>query len=383
MDNIYLDYAATTPVDPDVMNKMEQYFLNDFGNPSSSHYYGQKAETAVENSRQVIAEILGGKSNGIVFTGGGSEGDNLAIRGAALAARKKNKKANKILISPVEHHAVSKTAIQLHTEFGFELEEMRVDNYGTIDLDKLNKQLNSEISIVSVIYANNEIGTINPVKEISMLCHKKGVLFHSDAVQACSHLDVNIGRDEIDILTIAAHKFYGPKGVGGLIYRSGVELLPQITGGKQENDLRAGTHNVPGIVGMAAALQNKNNGYKKINPGMIQLRDKIINSVLGEIPGAFLTGHPTLRLANHASFVFKGINGNDLVILLDMAGFACSSGSACKVGNPEPSEVLLALGLTPELALGSLRVTLGKMTTLDQVDRFLAVLPGLVAKLRK
>lgn len=382
MDNIYLDYAATTPLDRDVFAKMEPLFFNDFGNPSSSHVFGQRAETAVDNARQEIARILDTDVEEVIFTGSGSEGDNLAIRGAALARRKASG-ANRIFISPVEHSAVSVTAEHLANEFGFEITELRVDNYGLIDLNYLSESLTEKTALVSVVYANNEIGTINPISEIAAICHEKGVLLHSDAVQACAHLDVRVHAQNIDLIAIAAHKFYGPKGVGAMVCRKGIDPIPQVTGGKQENNLRAGTHNVPGIVGMAEALKIKCNGLEARNQKISVMRDRIIQTVLREIPGSYLTGHPDKRLPNHASFALEGINGNDLVIALDMAGFACSSGSACKVGDPKPSKILLALGLKPELALGSLRITLGRPTTDEQVDMFLEVLPGLVRHLRK
>jgi cysteine desulfurase len=382
MDNIYLDYAATTPLDRDVFTKMEPYLFADFGNPSSSHFFGQKAETAVERSRSKLAELLDADADEVLFTGSGSEGDNLALRGAAFS-RKKSINANRILISPVEHSAVSETAYQLRDEFGFDVETLRVDNFGIIDLEHLLDILDEKVSVVSTVYANNEIGSINPIHEIAKICHLKGVPLHTDGVQACAHLDVAFHEEEIDLLALAAHKFYGPKGVGALIHRKELNLLPQITGGKQEHKLRAGTHNVPGIVGIAAALENKTKVLDIINANMIALRDKVIKAVLSTIPDSHLTGHPEKRLPNHASFVFDGINGNELVIALDMAGFACSSGSACKVGDPKPSKILLGTGLPPELALGSLRVTLGNQTTEDQINRFLDTLPGLVKRLRK
>jgi cysteine desulfurase len=381
MDNIYLDYAATTPLNREVFKKMEPYLFEEFGNPSSSHFFGQKAETAVEDSRRKMAEILDADEEEVLFTGSGSEGDNLALRGAAFSRRHATN-ANKILISPVEHSAVSETVMQLHDEFGFDVELLRVDKYGITDLEYLRDIIDEKAAIVSTVYANNEIGSINPIHEIARLCHEKGVPLHTDGVQACAHLDVNFHAEEIDLLALAAHKFYGPKGVGALIHRKQVGLLAQITGGKQEHKLRAGTHNVPGIVGMAAALEKKTHNLTQNNLHMGTLRDKVIQTVLSTIPDSHLTGHPVNRLPNHASFVFDGINGNELVIALDMAGFACSSGSACKVGDPKPSKILLGTGLSPELALGSLRVTLGNQTTEDQIDRFLDILPGLVKELR-
>ena len=382
MDRVYLDYAATTPLAPKVLGAMTPYFIEIFGNPSSSHFFGQQAEGTLEECRVKVAKMLDAQPDEVIFTASGSEGDNLAIRGAALARRAKEGK-DTILISPVEHPAVVNTAKQLRDMFGFKLIELRVDEFGQVLLADLKEKLNEHTALVSTIYANNEIGTINPVKEIAAICHARGVPFHSDAVQACAHLPIKVGKDELDLLSIAAHKFYGPKGVGVLIKRKSVDLISHTSGGKQEYKLRAGTHNLPGIVGLANALELALQDREPENKRVSVLRDRVIQFILSKVPGSHLTGHPTNRLPNHASFVFEGINGNDLVIMLDMAGFACSSGSACKVGDPKPSKVLLGLGLDPELASSSLRITLGKYTTENQIEQFLEVLPVAIQKLRK
>ena len=382
MDRIYLDYAATTPLAPKVLEVMAPYFTEIFGNPSSSHFFGQRAEGALEECRVKVAKLLGTQPDEVIFTASGSEGDNLAIRGAAFARRAKEGK-DTILISPVEHPAVINTAKQLRDVFGFKLIELRIDEFGQILLADLKEKLDEHTALVSIIYANNEIGTINPVKEIAAICRASGVPFHSDAVQACAHLPINVSKDGIDLLSITAHKFYGPKGVGVLVKGKSVDLISHTSGGKQEYKLRAGTHNLPGIVGLTSALELALQDRESENKRISALRDRIIQFVLSEVPGSHLTGHPTNRLPNHASFVFEEINGNDLVIMLDMAGFACSSGSACKVGDPKPSEVLLGLGLNPELAIGSLRITLGKYTTENQIEQFLEVLPVGIKKLRK
>ena len=382
MDRIYLDYAATTPLAPKVLEVMAPYFTEIFGNPSSSHFFGQRAEGALEECRVKVAKLLGTQPDEVIFTASGSEGDNLAIRGAAFVRRAKEGK-DTILISPVEHPAVINTAKQLRDVFGFKLIELRIDEFGQILLADLKERLDEHTALVSIIYANNEIGTINPVKEIAAICHASGVPFHSDAVQACAHLPINVSKDGIDLLSITAHKFYGPKGVGVLVKGKSVDLISHTSGGKQEYKLRAGTHNLPGIVGLTGALELALQDRESENKRVSALRDRIIQFVLSEVPGSHLTGHPTNRLPNHASFVFEEINGNDLVIMLDMAGFACSSGSACKVGDPKPSEVLLGLGLNPELAIGSLRITLGKYTTENQIEQFLEVLPVAIKKLRK
>ena len=287
------------------------------------------------------------------------------------------------MISPVEHPAVANTGKQLRDYYHYKLIELPVDQYGQVLLEGLRENITEQTVLVSTIYANNEIGTINPVKEIAQLCHEKGVIFHTDSVQAAAHLDINFHRDDLDLISIAAHKFYGPKGVGALVRKKSIGLVSHTAGGKQEHKLRAGTHNIPGIVGLTKALELGVRQREIENKRLIALRNKILDFGIKEIPDSFITGHPTNRLPNHASFVFEGITGNDLVIMLDMAGFACSSGSACKVGDPKPSKVLLALGIKPELAIGSLRITLGKYTTEKQVDAFLDNLQSSVKKLRK
>lgn len=378
---IYLDYAATTPVDPRVAAVMSPYFQEEFGNPSSIHLYGQKAEAALESARRVVSESLHCRPETIVFTACGTESDNLALRGTAFSMRKQ-RQARHILISPVEHHAVTHTARQLADEFGFELEFLPVDADGRVDPQEVAARLRPDTAVVSVIYANNEIGTINPVAEIAAICEKKGVPFHTDAVQAAAHLPIDLGASPISLMAIGAHKFYGPKGVGALYIREGTSILPVQTGGGQEKGLRAGTQNVPYIVGLAEALRLAQLEGEQYRQKLLPLRDHLIGQVLEEIPQARLTGHPTNRLPNHASFVFEGVDGNSLLMMLDMAGFACSSGSACKTGNPEPSDVLLAIGLPPRWALGSLRVTLGRGTTEEHISALLKVLPGLIKRAR-
>lgn len=379
--HIYLDFAATTPVDERVLKEMAPYFSDFFGNPSSIHRYGQLAEKALENARQVVASGLNARADEIVFTACGTESDNLALRGVAFAQRKR-KNAGHILISPVEHHAVSHTAQQLAEEFGFEIEFLPVDDFGRVGADDVAAMLRPETALVSVIYANNEIGTINPIAQIGVVCRQRGVPFHTDAVQAAAYLPMNVQADQVDLLSIGAHKFYGPKGVGALFVRGGTPILPVETGGKQESGLRAGTQNIPYIVGLAEAFRLAQEERTARAEHLVPLRDFLIERVLALIPRARLTGHPTERLPNHASFVFDRVDGNLLLMLLDEAGFACSSGSACKVGTPEPSEILSAIGLARNWSLGSLRVTLGRQTTLEQVDRFIQALPSLVEKAR-
>lgn len=378
---VYLDYAATTPLDDQVLEAMLPYFREDFGNPSSVHYFGQRAEAALDEARQTIAERLNARPNEIIFTSGGSESDNLALRGVALAQRARTG-ANHIIISPVEHPAVLATARQLEERFGFEVDVLPVDSTGLVDPQDVEASLRPETALVSVIYANNEIGTINPIAEIGQICRQHHVPFHSDAVQAAAHLPMSEVRDSVDLLSIGAHKFYGPKGVGALFVRRGTPIIPVQTGGSHENGLRAGTSNVPLIVGMAEAFRLAQDRLEEHNGRVIKFRDRVIETVLQTVPRSRLTGHPTERLPNHASFVFEGVDGNTLLMLLDAGGFACSSGSACKVGSPKPSEVLEAVGLSRHWALGSLRVTLGRPTNEEDVEGFLAALPKAVEQAR-
>jgi cysteine desulfurase len=382
MDKIYLDYSATTPVDRRVLEAMLPYFSEDFGNPSSVHRYGQKAENAVETARETVAQVLHCQPEEVIFTSCGSESDNLALRGAAFAARTE-RGAKWVLTSHAEHPAVSRTAEQLVSQHGFEVAWLDVDEFGLVKPMKAGSARCAEAAVLSVMYANNEIGTINSIPAITNFCHAYRIPFHTDAVQAAAYLDLDVQNLGVDMLSLGAHKFYGPKGVGVLYVRKGTSILPQQTGGGQEAGLRAGTHNVSYIVGLAEALRLTTEEREARAAHVRPLRDQIIGTVLDEIPEARLTGHPQSRLPGHASFVFKDADGNILLQLLDAVGFACSSGSACKTGNPKPSEVLLSIGLPREWALGSLRVTLGMQTTVQDVEKFLKALPGLVDKARR
>jgi len=379
---VYLDHAATTPVDPRVLAAMLPYFTDDFGNPSSVHRFGQRAEAAVDMARGHVAEVLGCDPSEIVFTACGSESDNLALRGAAFAERER-RGADTLVVSAVEHPAVSRTARQLQDHFGFRLEIVPVDSTGRVTAEALRPHLTARTAVVSIVYANNEIGTLNPVAELAAECRALGIPVHTDAVQAASQLSVDVRALSVDLLALGAHKFYGPKGVGALYVRSGLHILPWLTGGSQEHGQRAGTHSVPLIVGIAEALRLAATEREPRNRHMLGLRDRILRAVLERIPFASLTGHPTERLPNHASFVLRGVDGNALLTALDLQGFACSSGSACKSGTPEPSEILLALGLSPQEALGSLRVTVGKDTRPEDVERFVDLLPVTAAGLHR
>lgn len=379
---IFLDFASTTPVDPRVVETMLPFFDQIYGNSSSTHQFGQQAEKALEDSRQTVAELIGASPREVVFTSCGSESDNLALRGVAFAERNQ-RGASHILISPVEHHAVSNTALQLQELHGFEVEFLHVDQYGIVDPDEVTRRIRPDTAIVSVIHANNEIGTINPIGVIGEICRARGVRFHTDSVQGAAHLPINVNDLNVDLISIGAHKFYGPKGVGVLFVREGTPIYPTQTGGGQEYNLRAGTHNTPYIVGMAKAFELAQVNHEERHHKYIQMRDQIIEQVLATVPDSKVTGHPTIRLPNHASFVFKNVDGNTLLMMLDAAGYACSSGSACKTGDPEPSDVLTSLGLSREWALGSLRLTLGQTTKLRDIEGFLETLPTLVSQIRE
>jgi cysteine desulfurase len=361
---------------------MQPYFTQVFGNPSSLHRFGQQAESALEKSRRKLAELLGAAPSEIIFTSCGSESDNLAIRGTAFAARQKSS-ANHLLISPIEHPAVLQTAWQLADLHGFELSFIPIDEYGMVSPAGVQENLREDTFLVSVMHANNEIGTLNPIAEIGEICQERGILFHTDAVQSAAHFPFDVNSSKVNLLSLGAHKFYGPKGVGALSIRSGTELSPILTGGSQEFGQRAATQNIPLIVGMAAAFDLVQNEHKERINHILPLRDRLIKQVLTEIPSSQLTGHPEERLPNHASFVFDDVDGNMLISVLDTAGFACSSGSACKTGDPEPSSVLTHLGYSPSWALGSLRVTLGKDTTAENIDSFLKILPGCIHQVRE
>jgi cysteine desulfurase len=361
---------------------MAPYFSASFGNPSSVHRYGQIAEAAVDSARETVASALDCKPEEIIFTSCGSESDNLAVRGAAYAMREKTG-AKWILASRTEHPAITKTLLHLEKYEGFLIEWLDVDEHGMVTPEIVSKAICDNTAVVSVMYANNEIGTINPIKEIAEICKANNILFHTDAVQAAAYLPVDVQALGVDMMSLGAHKFYGPKGVGALYVRKGTPLVSHLTGGGQEFNLRAGTQNVPYIVGFAEALRLTNEERDQRVMHVKPLRDQMIGAVLEIIPDSRLTGHMEARLPHLASFAFKDVDGNLLLTLLDAAGFACSSGSACKTGNPEPSEVMNAIGLSRDWGLGSLRVTLGKDTLPEHVESFLHTLPDLVTKARK
>jgi len=383
---IYLDHAATTPTDPQVVEAMLPYFSQVYGNPSSAHRFGRRAEDAVERARDSLAQLLNCARDEIVFTGCGTESDNLALRGVALQALAEGKRAH-IFTAHTEHHAVSHTATQLARLNLARLTWLTPEPDGTIAPQTLQTALQrlqpDEIGLVSVMYANNEIGTVQPIAALAEVAHAHGALFHTDAVQAAGQLSLDVRALGVDMLALSAHKFYGPKGVGLLYLRRGVALYSAQTGGGQENQRRAGTHNVPLIVGMARALELACADLPARVAHYTHLRDRLIDGVLSCVPGAQLTGaEKARRLPNHASFTFAGVEANALLMYLDLNGIAASSGSACNTGNPQPSDVLLAIGLAPEQALGSLRLTVGRQNTAAEIDYVLQTLPIAVERLR-
>jgi cysteine desulfurase len=378
---IYMDHAATTPVDLAVVEAMHPYFAELYGNASSLHHKGREASDALEEARQTVADLLSCRDREIVFTGCGTESDNLALRGVAFAQAERGKKH--LITSSIEHHAVSHTVEQLADKFGFEATLLPVDKHGLVDPDEVERAIRDDTALVSIMYANNEVGTIEPLAEISKVTRARGVPFHTDAVQAGGTLDLDVDRLGVDLLSLSAHKFYGPKGVGILYVRRRTPLMTMQTGGAHENRRRGGTENVPYIAGLAKALKVAQAGAPAENARLVGLRDRLIKGVLGQIPGSALTGHPTQRLANSASFVFRYIEGEGILLNLDMLGVCASSGSACTSASLEPSHVLLAMGLPVEVAHGSLRLSLGKSNTEQDVDYVVEHLPTIVQRLRE
>jgi cysteine desulfurase len=378
---IYLDHSATTPVDTRVVEAMLPYFTQSYGNASGLHRQARASARALDQARRDVAEILGCKPKEVVFTSCGSESDNLAIRGAAWAA-KLSGKGQHLITSSIEHHAVSHTIDQLCQQHGFEQTVVPVDDYGLVAPDDVARAIRPDTALISIIYANNEVGSIEPLAEIGAIARERGVLFHTDAVQAGGYLDLNVDRLNVDLLSLSGHKFYAPKGVGVLYVRQGTRLLPQQTGGGHEGNRRAGTENVPYIVGIATALKLAQEERETENARLTALRDRLVKGMMTAIPDALLTGHPERRLPGHASFVIPGVEADGLLMHLDMAGVCAASGSACTTGMPEPSGVLLAMGVEYTLALGALRLTLGRGTTQADVDYVLDILPGIVDKLR-
>jgi cysteine desulfurase len=357
---------------------MEPYLCEIFGNPSSIYQSAREARRALDDARDSVADILNARAREIVFTSGGSESDNLAIKGVAFANRSRG---NHIITSQVEHHAVLHSCQYLE-KFGFRVSYLPVDQTGVVDLDSLREEIGDETILVTIMYANNEIGTVQPIEEIARICKERRVYFHTDAVQAAGALDLDVKRLGVDLLSLSGHKFYGPKGIGALYVRRGVQYWPQQHGGTQERNRRAGTENVAAIVGFAAAFRAVYENLDQINRHSVMLRDRLIEGVLGKVDIAVLSGHPTQRLPNNASFCFENIEGESILLALDQRGIMASSGSACTSASLEPSHVLMALGLPANLAHGSLRLTVGKDNTIEEVERVLVELPSLIEKLR-
>jgi len=378
MRRIYLDYAATTPTHPEVVKAMLPYFTEAFGNPSSIYSCGQQAKGAIEESRTKIADLIGAQDEEIVFTSGGTEADNFAIKGVASS---RDTRGNHIITSPIEHHAVIETCKFLGRR-GFSITHLPVDEYGLVDPDDIKKAITDKTILISVMHANNEIGTIEPIAEIGKIAREAGIYFHTDAVQTVGHIPINVDELGVDLLSISAHKLYGPKGVGALYIRKGTKLVSLVHGGEQERGRRAGTYNAPGIIGFGRAVelaqQEMNQEAERLTP----LRDKLINGLLERIDHTRLNGHPQKRLPNNVNISVDFVEGESMCLGLDLAGICASTGSACASSTLEPSHVLLVTGLSPERAYGSLRFTLGKWTTEEEIDQVLEVLPPLVAKLR-
>jgi cysteine desulfurase len=379
MKSIYMDYAATTPTHPEVLEAMKPYFTDHFGNPSSIHSYGREAKKAVDAARDNIAGFIGSRSDEIIFTSGGTESDNFALEGVAYA---NENKGNHIISIPIEHHAVT-NCLGFLKKRGFDITYIPVDSAGLVDPEDIRKAITNKTILVSVMHANNEIGTIEPIAEIGKICREKGVYFHTDAVQTFGHMPINVKEMNVDLLSASAHKLYGPKGVGLLYVKKGTKIAPFLYGGEQEGGRRASTENVPGIVGFSKAVDIAKLEMRELEIKLLRFRDKLINGILSKIADSRLNGHPTKRLSNNINVSISYIEGESMLLRLDMEGIAGSTGSACSSGSLEPSHVLLSIGLPHEVAHSSLRLTLGRWTTEEEIDRILKVLPGIVGKLRE
>ena len=384
IETIYLDHAGTTAMDPRVLEAMLPYFTNYFGNPSSVHMVGQEARRALDNARDKVSKVLGCRSGEVVFTGSGTESDNSAIQGtsSALAGT-----GNHIVTSTVEHHAVLHPCQYLENQ-GYDVTYLPVDQKGLISPQLVYDAITEQTMLVTIMYANNEIGTINPISQIAREVRRKSeelgrtIVVHTDAVQAAGFLDLNVRKLGVDMLSLSGHKFYGPKGTGVLYIKRGTPYLPFILGGGQERERRSGTENIAGIVGLSVALELADGSRDQASAHCIKMRDFIIERIKNNINAVHLNGHATERLPNYVNFSFEGIEGESILMGLDLAGIAASSGSACSSGSLEPSHVLLALGQTAELARGSLRMSLGKDNSIDEMNRFIPILTNLVSELR-
>lgn len=381
MNKVYLDNSATTKVDEAVLQEMLPCFTENYGNPNSLHEWGRDARAAVDKARAQVAALIGAQSTDIIFTGGGSEADNLAIKGTAFALKDKTKKH--IITSAIEHHAMLHTIEWLCKNFGFESTILPVDSHGLVKPDDLEAAIRPDTFLVSVMFGNNEIGTIEPVAKLGEICHAHGILFHTDAVQAAGHVEIDVAAMNIDMMSMSAHKMYGPKGVGALYIRKGLKLANLVHGGGQEFGLRAGTENTPGIVGFGKACEL---AAERLASGEVEnerrLRDKLLDGLVERIPEIFVTGDREQRLPYHASICVRHIEGEGMLLLMDAAGIAVSSGSACTSGSLSASHVLLATGLPASVAHGSVRLTLSKDTTDEDIDYVLEKFPPIVERLR-
>jgi cysteine desulfurase len=378
MKRIYLDHAATTPTDPRVLETMLPYFSGAFGNPSSIHSLGQETRAAVEEARHKIASLIGAQSEEIIFTSGGTEADNFAIKGAASANKQKG---NHVITTSIEHHAVLESCKFLEGQ-GFGVTYLSVDRNGLVDLDEIRRAITAGTILISVMHANNEVGTVQPITDIDKIARERGIYFHTDAVQTVGHIPVNVNELGIDLLAMSAHKLYGPKGVGALYIRKGTRIDSFMHGGGQERGLRASTENIPAIVGFGKAAEIAQREIDRESKHLTSLRDKLIQGLFERIPEIHLNGHPVQRLPNNVNVSIGFVEGESMAIGLDMEGIAASTGSACTSHDLEPSHVLLALGLPGVLARGSLRFSLGRETTEEEIGRVLEVLPRIVARLR-
>jgi cysteine desulfurase len=378
MKAIYLDYAATTPVDAEVIEAMLPYFREAFGNPSSIHSFGQQARSVVEDAREKVSSFLGVKPAEIVFTSGGTESNNFAIKGIAWGNRKKG---NHIITSAIEHHAVMEPCHFLERE-GFEVTFLPVDSYGLVEPCDVEKAITGRTVLISIMHANNEIGTVQPIAEIGKIARERGVYFHTDAVQTFGHMPFSVDDLNVDLLSLSAHKLYGPKGVGALYIRQGTRLEPHMHGGEQEGKRRASTHNVPGIVGLAKAVELAEKAMAEEDTRITGLRNRLIRGIFDRIDRVRLNGHPEKRLANNVNISIGYCEGEAMILSLDLMGIACSTGSACSSTSVEPSHVLRAIGLSVEETRGSLRFSLGRDTKEQEIDKVLEVLPKIVKRLR-
>lgn len=379
MKRIYLDHAATTPAHSDVVSEMRLYYSDNFGNPSSIHIFGREARSAVEKAREKVAALLNARPEEIVFTSGGTESDNFALQGVAFA---NEKRGNHIITSSIEHHAILETCKFLETR-GFKVTYLPVDKYGVVNPEDVKNAITDKTILVSIMHANNEIGTIQPIAEISKITKEKGIYFHTDAVQTVGEIEVDVDKLGVDLLSLSGHKFYGPKGIGALYVRKGVKMVPFLRGGGQENHRRGSTENVPSIVGLGKACELAKDQSRERIEHLLPLREKLIMGLKGRIPEIELNGHPDMRLPKNVNLSIKYVEGESMILNLDIEGIAASTGSACTSGALEASHVLLACGLTHEIAHGSVRFTLGRLTTEEDIDKVLEIFPGIVEKLRK